>query len=116
MNSLNIGRGPDAQALPFAPDAPLAAQGVSKLEMEAIELDARVKTIRQGLDYLLARKRLRPVRCDANKDGNRRDERNNDSARPKRPAGYTSARNPGFCNLHLMRWMPSVRSALALSD
>jgi hypothetical protein len=116
MNSFNIGRGPDAQAFPFAPDAPLATQGVSKLEMEAIKLNARVKAIRQGLDYLLAHKRLRPVRCDAYKDGNRREERKNDSARPKRPAGYASARNSGFCSLHLLPWMPFFRSAHPFSD
>ena len=116
MNSLNIGWGPDAQAFALAPDAPLATQGVSQLEMEAIKFHAGVKAIRQGLDYLLAHKRLRPVCCDGNKDGNRRQKRKNDSPRPKRPAGYTSARNPGFRSLHLMRWMPSVRTAHPFSD
>jgi hypothetical protein len=84
--------------------------------MEAVEFHAGVKAFRQGLDHLLVHKWLRPMGCDSDKDGDRREERKNDSARPKRPAWYASARNPGFCNLHLMRWMPSVRSALAFSD
>jgi hypothetical protein len=54
MNTLNVGRGPYAEAFPFAPDAPLAAQSVSQLEMEAVEFHTGVKALRQGLDHLLA--------------------------------------------------------------
>jgi hypothetical protein len=116
MNSLNVGRGPDAQAFALAPDAPLTPQGVSQREMEAVELHAGVEALGQSLDHLLAHKRLRPVCCDIDKHGNGRHDRKNDSTRPEGPAGYASARRPVFSSLHLLPWMPFVRSAHPFSD
>ena len=80
--------------------------------MEAVEFHAGMEAIRQGLDQLLAHKRLSPVCCHDHKDANGSQKRKNDSACPKRPAGYTSARGLNLSKLHLLHWMP-IRSICA---
>jgi hypothetical protein len=84
--------------------------------MKAVEFDAGVEAIGQGLDNLLAHKRLSPVCRDVNKDHCCHQERKDDSTDPKWPAGYASARDPGFRKLHLWCWMPFVRLADPFSD
>ena len=111
LDAFHLGRGPDAEAFALAPDAPLATQGVSQREMEAVEFDVGVEAFRQSLDHLLADERLRAMGEDVDEDGHGRQKRKYDSRRPKRPAGYASARNPASPVLHPLVGCLPIESA-----
>ena len=106
LNALYLSWRPDPKALAFTPDAPLAAQRVAEGEMKAVEFDVRVETFRQGLDDLLAHKRLSTMSEDLHDNYHRDEKRKYTTADPIRPA--RSAPRHAFIPplLHPSTWMP----------
>src|SRR5437870_648390 len=116
MHAFNVGWRPDAQSAPFSPHAPFSAKSISEREMEAAEFDASVEPAGDGLDDLVADKRLGAVRDDVDSDGHYGKNRDEAPAHPPRPAGSAPRRGSGFVNPHLFLWMPLACHGPAFSS
>ena len=74
--------------------------------MEAVEFDAGMESIREGLYQLLPDERLGPMRNDIYTNRRNRQKSKNASPHPPGPAGSAPRRDPGSRKLHLSSWMP----------